>query len=82
MYGSPNSCCDGNDGFGLPPIVLCGVINGSYLICLCMRVCSGNLSWQYVNSRSWTVRVGEDVIGVCVWFEALIMHRMSGLSLA
>ena len=58
------------------------LISGSCLVYLCMRACSGNLSWQYVNSMSWTVCGGEGVIGLCVWFGALIMHRMFGLSLA
>ena len=47
-----------------------------------MRACLGSLSWQYVNSMSWIVCVGEGVIGVCVWFGAPIMHRMFSLSLA
>lgn len=58
------------------------LISGLYLVCLCMRICSGNLSWQYVNSMSWSVRVVEGIIGVCVWFGASIVHRMSGLCLA
>ena len=58
------------------------VIDGSYLMCLCVRAWSGNLSWQYVNSMSWTVTLREGVIGACVWFGAPIMHRMFGLSLA
>ena len=28
------------------------LFNGSYLACLCVRACSGNLSWQYVNSMN------------------------------
>ena len=27
----------------------------SYLACLCVRACSGNLLWQYVNSMNCTV---------------------------
>jgi hypothetical protein len=38
--------------------------------------------WQYVNSMSRIVSVGEGDIGVCVWFGAPIMHKMSGLNLA
>ena len=43
--------------------------------------CSGNMSWQYVNSMSWIMCVGEGVIGVCAWFGAPIMHRIFCLSL-
>ena len=39
------------------------VINESYLMCLRVRAWSGNLSWQYVNSMSWTMTLGEGVIG-------------------
>lgn len=35
-----------------------------------------------MNSVNWTVCVGKGNIGVCVWLEVPIMHRMSGLSLA
>ena len=31
---------------------------------------------------NWTMDMGEGDIGVCVWFEAPIIHRISGLSLA
>ena len=58
------------------------VINGSYLIWFCVKAKSGNLSWQYVNSTSWTVILGEDIIGVCAWLGVPIMHRTSRLSLA
>ena len=44
--------------------------------------CSGNLSWQYVNSINCTVWLGDGDIGSVVWFGAPIMHKMSGLSLA
>ena len=46
-----------------------------------VRAWSGNLSWQYVNSMSWIVILGEGVMGVCTWFGAPIMHVISGLSL-
>jgi hypothetical protein len=58
------------------------LFSGSYLACLCVRACSGNLSWQYVNSMNWIVCLGEGDIGGCIWFGAPSMHRMSGLSLA
>ena len=29
------------------------LINGSYLVCLYVRACYGNMSWQYVNSMNW-----------------------------
>ena len=57
-------------------------INRSYLVCLRVRAWFGNLSWQYVNSISWIMSVGEGVVGVCVWFGAPIMQRTFGLSLA
>ena len=28
----------------------------------------------------WTMDVGEGDIGVCIWFGALIMHKMSSLN--
>ena len=31
------------------------LISGLYLVCLCVRACSGYLSWQYVNSINWIV---------------------------
>ena len=58
------------------------LFSGSYLVCLCVRACLGNLSWQYVNSMNWTVWLGDGDMGSCVWFETPIMDRMSGLSLA
>ena len=58
------------------------LINGSYLLCLCVRAWSINMSWQYVNSMSWTVTLGEGVMGACVWLGVPIMHVISGLSLA
>ena len=58
------------------------VINGSYLLCLCVRAWSGNMSWQYVNSMSWIVTLGEGVYGCLYLVWAPIMHVISGLSLA
>jgi hypothetical protein len=69
-------------GLVFRPLFYMVLISGLYLVCLCMRTCSGNMSWLYVNSMSWSVRVGEGVISVCVWFGASIMHRMYGVSLA
>ena len=57
-------------------------INGSYLSCLWVRACSGNLSWQYVNSTSCIVWVGEGTIGVDMWVGAPSMFKMFGLNLA
>ena len=57
-------------------------LSGSYLSCLCVRAWTGNLSWQYVNSINKTVNGEEGAIGVCVWFGAPIMHKISGLSLS
>ena len=58
------------------------LISGSYLVCLSMRACSGNLSWQYVNSMNWIVFLGDGDMGVCVLFGTPIMHKMSSHSLA
>ena len=69
-------------GFVCHPRLCIVLMSGSYLLCLCARAWSGNLSWQYVNSMSWIVSVGEGDIGVCVWFKAPIMHRMYGRNLA
>jgi hypothetical protein len=33
------------------------LINGPYFMCFQVSACSGNLSWQYVNSINWSVRV-------------------------
>ena len=57
-------------------------ISESYLMCLCVLACSGNLSWKYVNSMNCTVQFAEGDIGVCIWLGAPSMHRMSGLNLA
>ena len=35
------------------PLFCMILINESYLVCLCMRACSRNLLWQYVNSVNW-----------------------------
>ena len=65
------------------PLVCIVLMSGLYLMCLCVRACSGYLSWQYVNSMNWVVSVGEgNIMGVCVWFGAPIMYRISGSSLA
>jgi hypothetical protein len=64
------------------PLFCIVFISGSYLVCLCVRACFGNLSWQYVNSINWIVCVGDGSIGVCIWLGAPIMHIMSGLNLA
>ena len=69
-------------GLVFHPLFCIALISGSYLLCFCVMACYGNMSWQYVNSMSWTVTSGVGVIGVCVWFGAPIMHRMSGLRLA
>ena len=53
-------------GLVFHPLLCMVLISRSYLVCLCMRACSGNLSWQYVDSINWTVCVGEGDIGVCV----------------
>jgi hypothetical protein len=42
-------------GLAFHPLLYMVLINGSYLVCLCVRACSGNLSWQYVNSMNWII---------------------------
>jgi hypothetical protein len=37
-------------GLVFHPLLCRVLINGSYFMCFRMRACSGNLSWQYVNS--------------------------------
>ena len=69
-------------GLACQPLFCRVLINGSYFMCFRVSACSGNLSWQYVNSINWIVHVGEGDMGVCVWLGAPIMHKMYGLSLA
>ena len=70
-------------GLVFHPFICIALMSMSYLVCFCVMACSGNLSWQYVNSMSCTVIVGDGVMGVGVWLGAPMMHtRMSGLSLA
>ena len=42
-------------GLVFHPLFCMVLISGSYLVCLCMRTCSGNMSRQDVNSMSWTM---------------------------
>ena len=42
-------------GFVFHPLFHISLINGSYLVCFCVMACSGNWSWQYVNSMNCTV---------------------------
>ena len=56
--------------------------SGSYLACLCVMACLGNLSWLYVNLMSSIVWLGDGAMSVCALFGAPIMHRMSGIKLA
>ena len=42
-------------GMVFHPLFCMVVISGSYLVCLCMGACSGNVSWQFVSSMSWIV---------------------------
>jgi hypothetical protein len=46
------------------------LIRGSYLACLCVRACSGNLLRQYVNSIICIMCVGVGSKSVGVWFGA------------
>jgi hypothetical protein len=34
-------------GFAFQPLLLILLISGSYLSCLCVQACSGNLSWHW-----------------------------------
>jgi len=68
-------------GLVFQPLLWMAQFNVSYLACFCVMACSGNRSWQYVNSMNWTVWLDDGDMGRVVWFGAPIMHRMSGLSL-
>jgi hypothetical protein len=41
------------------PLFCMVLISGLYLACFCVVACSGNRSWQYVNSMSWIVVGGR-----------------------
>ena len=42
-------------GLVLHPLFYIVLFNGLYLVCFCVMACSGNLSWQYVNSMNYIV---------------------------
>ena len=44
-------------GFVFQPLFCMVLISGSYFACFCVRACSWNLSWQYVNSMNCIVCV-------------------------
>ena len=67
-------------GLVFHPLFRISLISGLYLDCFCVMACSGNRSWQYVNSMNCTVYVCEGSRGMEIWFGAPIMQRMSGLS--
>ena len=50
-------------GWVFHPVCRMARFNGSYLACFCVVACSGNLSWQYVNSMNCTVWLGDGAIG-------------------
>ena len=50
-------------GLVFQPLFWMVLIRGSYLASLYVMACSGNLSWQYVNSMSWIVCLGEGDMG-------------------
>ena len=58
-------------GFVFHPLLYMVLINGSYLACFCVMACSGNLSWQYVNSMNCIVFVSDGSKGVRVWLGLL-----------
>lgn len=62
MYSSSYSACEVTRVLILHPLDFMVLISGSYLVCLCVRACSGNLSWQCVNSMNWTVYVAHVAI--------------------
>ena len=64
------------------PRICMVLISESNLVCLCVRAWSGIMSWQYVNSMNSTGSLEEGVIGICIWFGAPIMYRMSSLNLS
>ena len=39
-------------GFTFHPLLCKVLISGSYLVCLCSRALSKNLSWKYMNSMN------------------------------
>lgn len=55
-------------------------MSGSYLACLCMMACLGNMSCQYVYSMNCSVLEGEGVIGGMLWLGAIMIQRMYGLN--
>ena len=69
-------------GLVFHPLFYMVLLNEFYLICVCVKVWSGKLSWQYMNSLIWIVYMGEGAMGVCIWFGAPNMHRMSNFNLA
>jgi hypothetical protein len=69
-------------GFVFHPLFFMSLFSGSYLECFCVIACSGNRSWQCVNSMNWIIFVCDGVKGVGVWLRTSIIHRMFGLSLA
>ena len=68
--------------FVFHPLFCMLLIKGSYLACLYMRACSGNLSWQYLNSMNCIVWVGVGSKGIGAWFGAPNMLSISCLNLA
>ena len=67
-------------GFIFHPVFCSVLVSGSYLVCFCLRACSGNLSWQYANSMNCTVWLGDGTMGVGVWLGAPNINKMFGLS--
>ena len=65
-------------GFVFHPRFCMLLINGSYLVCLCVRACSRNMSWQYVISMNSIVCVGDGSKSVGVWLGAPSTLRICG----
>jgi hypothetical protein len=82
MYGPLTPVVMVMRGLVCHPLFCMALISVSYLLSLCVRAWSGNMSWQYANSINWTMVVGEGEIGVCAWFGAPIIHRTFDISLA
>ena len=62
MYNASHPGHDGNEGVAFYLLFCMMLISGSYLVCLCVRAWSGNLSWWYVNSMNWTMSAGEGIL--------------------
>lgn len=79
MHGSSHPNYDGDEGVYFQSVVLDGINRWIVFGVFKLGAWSWNLSRQYVDSMNWTVYMGVENIGVCLWFGALTMHRISCL---